>query len=98
MSVKFEKETVRNTPIPGAKETDIAHKIGEKLTGGKSQTGYLAVSVMRGSVAQPILTATFPLGISQTATNESSSHQNAHFGLSCSLTGSSCIVDCERYL
>ena len=98
MSVKFEKETVRNAPIPGGKETDVAHKLGEKLTGGKSQTGYLAVSVVRGSVAQPILTATFSLGISQTATNESTSHQDAHFGLSCGFTGSSCIVDRERYL
>ena len=45
MSVKFEKETIRDAPIPGARETDIAHKLGEKLTGGKSQTGYLAVSI-----------------------------------------------------
>ena len=44
MSVKFEKETIRNTPIPGGRRQDIAHEVGERLTGGKSQMGgYLAV-------------------------------------------------------
>ena len=46
MSVKFEKETVRDAPIPGGRRTDIAHEVGERLTGGKSQTGYLAVSAL----------------------------------------------------
>lgn len=46
MSVKFEKETIRNAPIPGDRKHDIAHAIGEKLTGGAggAKTGYLAVS------------------------------------------------------
>ena len=43
MSVKFEKETVRETPVPGGRKHELAHEIGEKLTGGKAQTGYLAV-------------------------------------------------------
>lgn len=43
MSVKFEKETIRNAPLPVNRNEDVAHKIGERLTGGKSQTGYLAV-------------------------------------------------------
>jgi hypothetical protein len=44
MSVKFDQETVRTTaPLVGG-NGDTAHKIGEALTGGKSQTGYLAVS------------------------------------------------------
>jgi len=42
MSVKFEKETIRDAPIPGGRRTDIVHEVGERLTGGKSQTGYLA--------------------------------------------------------
>jgi hypothetical protein len=42
MSVKFEKETIREAPLPGGRSTDLAHEIGERLTGGKSQTGYLA--------------------------------------------------------
>lgn len=47
MSVKFEKETVRTAPSPApgprAGKEDTMHKIGEAVTGGKSQTGYLAV-------------------------------------------------------
>ena len=45
MSVKFEKETIRTAPVPGARagKEDTMHKIGEAITGGKSQTGYLAV-------------------------------------------------------
>ena len=50
MSVKFQQETVRETgtPIPGGSKLgfkhEIAHEIGEKLTGGESTQGYLAVS------------------------------------------------------
>lgn len=48
MSVKFEKETVRTAPVPGAPagKEDTMHKIGEAITGGKGQTGYLAVRAM----------------------------------------------------
>jgi hypothetical protein len=48
MSVKIEKETVRTAPVPGirgAKE-DTMHKIAEAVTGGKGQTGYLAVCTL----------------------------------------------------
>ncbi|MCJ1363810.1 hypothetical protein MMC16_002919 [Acarospora aff. strigata] len=41
MSVKFEKETMRETTIPGGRKHDLAHEMGGKL-GGKSQPGYLA--------------------------------------------------------
>jgi hypothetical protein len=44
MSVKFETETVREAPIPGGRQTDIVHAVGERLTGGNTATGYLAVS------------------------------------------------------
>ena len=44
MSVKFEKETIRDTPIPGQRKVDFAHEVGERLTGGESSRGYLAVS------------------------------------------------------
>ena len=43
MSVKFEKETVRDTPVPGGRKHEFAHEIGERLTGGESTQGYLAV-------------------------------------------------------
>jgi hypothetical protein len=43
MSVKFQQETVRTS---GGKSEDLAHdlahKVGERLTGGKTQSGYLA--------------------------------------------------------
>ena len=43
MSVKFEKETIRDAPIPGGRKHEVAHEIGERLTGGESAQGYLAV-------------------------------------------------------
>ena len=45
MSVKFAKETVREAAVSGGRKVAFAHEIGEKITGGESQTGYLAVSV-----------------------------------------------------
>jgi len=42
MSVKFEKETVRGTAPLVGRDGDTVHRIGEALTGGNSQTGYLA--------------------------------------------------------
>ena len=46
MSVKFEKETVKDSPISGlqGRKHEIAHEIGERLTGGETAQGYLAVS------------------------------------------------------
>lgn len=47
MSVKFEKEQVRATAplVPGGRNETTVHKIGEALTGGKQQAGYLAVRI-----------------------------------------------------
>ncbi|KAK5060138.1 hypothetical protein LTR84_010022 [Exophiala bonariae] len=42
MSVKFEKEQIRTTTGTVGKDQDTIHKIGEALTGGKQQNGYLA--------------------------------------------------------
>jgi len=49
MSVKFEKETVRTTApfVPGGRDETTARKIGEALTGGNQQAGYLAVRQSR---------------------------------------------------
>ena len=47
MSVKFEKETVRETPIPGQRKVGFAHEVGERLTGGETATGYLAVRMLQ---------------------------------------------------
>jgi hypothetical protein len=45
MSVKFQQETIRTTGVKPEDLTpkDLAHKVGERLTGGDTQTGYLAV-------------------------------------------------------
>ena len=48
MSVKFEQETVKETSAPRGQKLEtkheFAHEIGERLTGGETSTGYLAVS------------------------------------------------------
>lgn len=46
MSVKFQEETVRAVANAGGKPEDLAHRVGERLTGGKTQTGYLAVCII----------------------------------------------------
>ena len=43
MSVSFERETIRNAPVAGDKHHGLVHKLGEKLTGGNTASGYLAV-------------------------------------------------------
>jgi hypothetical protein len=45
MSVKFEKETVRAVTGDGAKSEDLVHRVGERLTGGKTASGYLQVCI-----------------------------------------------------
>ena len=42
MSVKFQEETVR-TVTGGGKSEGLAHRVGERLTGGKTAAGYLQV-------------------------------------------------------
>lgn len=45
MSVKFAKEIATTAAVRGLKDVkeDTLQKIGEAVTGGKGQTGYLAV-------------------------------------------------------
>lgn len=45
MSVKFQQETIRTTGVKpeDLRPKDLAHKVGERLTGGDTHTGYLAV-------------------------------------------------------
>lgn len=42
MSVKFKEETVRAVSS-GGKHEGLAHRVGERLTGGHTTSGYLAV-------------------------------------------------------
>ncbi|KAJ5953364.1 hypothetical protein N7454_000260 [Penicillium verhagenii] len=39
MSVKFQEETIRT--VTGGKPEDLVHRVGERLTGGNTTTGYL---------------------------------------------------------
>jgi hypothetical protein len=50
MSVKFEKETIQTGPVPVPPPTEkhgLVHRVGERLTGGETTKGYLAVRVFR---------------------------------------------------
>lgn len=78
MSVKFEKEQVRTTAplVPGGRDETTAHKIGEALTGGKQQTGYLAVRAQHPALPWNA-THLFITGIPQTASIQSSPNQDA---------------------
>lgn len=87
MSVKFEKETIRGTaPLAGqngllGRDGSTVHKIGEALTGGESQTGYLAVSRasnMRQREEEAAWLIKITLGIPETTAVEPSSHENAY--------------------
>lgn len=42
MSVKFQEEAVRAV-TGGDKSEDLVHRVGERLTGGKTANGYLQV-------------------------------------------------------
>lgn len=98
MSVKFEKETVREAPIPGGRKQTFVHEVGERLTGGESQKGYLAVrrtfalSIRIGSQAD----LRYATDIPQTASNKSASHKNADVWHIIGFARSSCILDCAR--
>ena len=96
MSVKFEKETVRESPIPGGRRTDIAHEVGERLTGGKSQTGYLAVRFSGILLVILAVLKTSPTGLSSTAAVKPAPHQNAHIGLARGFARSSSVVSRKR--
>jgi hypothetical protein len=62
MSVKFQDESLR-------KETkELAHKVGERLTGGNSQNGYLAVCPSLSSHPSPS-GADIPPGLTHTDTH-----------------------------
>lgn len=94
MSVKFEKETIRGAPVPGARQEDAAHKLGEALTGGKSQTGYLAVCCdCRDVMGMRLMIS---LAVPATTSKEPIAHQNAHIQFASRATRTSCIMVGKR--
>ena len=81
MSVKFEKETVKDAPLPGGRKHEVAHEIGERLTGGESAQGYLAVRYPLNPYIEINKANRSTIGLSRAAPKESPSHKDAHLRL-----------------
>ena len=98
MSVKFEKETIRDAPVPGGRKHEIAHEIGERLTGGDTVQGYLAVREPLPRPQKDIRTNgyTMSIGLPPAAPEEPSPHKDAHIWHTFSSTRSDRILDRER--
>lgn len=96
MSVKFQQETVKDAPIPGGRKEGIAHNIGERLTGGETAQGYLAVSTVTLSKKLGHKTDRHGLlGIPFAAPEQPPPHKDAHIWLPVSSTGNPCVLDRE---
>ena len=95
MSVKFQQETIRTS---GAKPAeDLAHRVGERLTGGKTQTGYLAVGYANGNKSGLNLLLTSVAGLSEAAAVEPAAHEDDHFRFPVGCTRTTLIMDRPRY-
>lgn len=107
MSVKFEKDTIKQTggvtgALPAMKsgKHELADEIGVALTGGKGgvgQPGYLAVrdrSIMTESTGSMLMTGA---GVPQAAPDEPSPHKDVDIRNTVGTTGASRIVDREGY-
>lgn len=62
MSVKFQEETIRAVANAGGKPEDLAHRVGERLTGGKTQAGYLQ-AYLRQLQQNPLRTKMLTSGV-----------------------------------
>lgn len=94
MSVKFEKETVKNAPLPGGRKEGFAHELGERLTGGDTAQGYLAVRSSKFLHAKGRDTdGHLALGLSPTASRQPTAYQDAHIWLSLGFTRISRLLD-----
>ncbi len=96
MSVKFEKETIRDTPIPGGRKHELAHEIGERLTGGESQAGYLTVSGGFPVIAKSYADRLGMSDVPQTAPDQPSPYKDAHIWILGSCTRGFGILDRSR--
>ena len=109
MSVKFEKESIRETGpstalprdlprdlpngtprggVEGARgqhergfKHEIAHELGEKITGGESTQGYLAVCISKpylDAFMMVLMLMFLSIDLPEPAPNKSPAHQDAH--------------------
>ncbi|KAH0559333.1 hypothetical protein GP486_004152 [Trichoglossum hirsutum] len=73
MSVKYQKEVIRDTVVDGAvngmsgirgggKQEDLAHRVGTALTGGRTSTGYMA-AYLRQLQSNPLRTKMLTSGV-----------------------------------
>lgn len=88
MSVKFQENiTTRTTQAvkPEHLTHELAHKVGERLTGGDTAQGYLAVCGQFQGIACLYwkLMESMIIGLLEAAANQPAAHQDAH--LWCSL-------------
>jgi hypothetical protein len=79
-TVQFQQQTTRATVPVGSGKNDTAHKIGEALTGGKSQSGYLAVQEC-ASLWFVTMGLTGHIGIPRSTAEKPAPHQDAHIWL-----------------
>lgn len=78
------------------KAEDVAHNIGERLTGGKTQTGYLQVRGPSSRLDSANEYLTIRPGLPQTTPVESPPHEDAHIGLSFRASRIPCVLDRPR--
>jgi hypothetical protein len=104
MSVKFEKDTIKQTggvagaalPTMKGGKHELADEIGTALTGGKGnvgQPGYLAVSDGSDSITRWMLMDPSSIGIPQAASDEPPPNQDAHIWHTFWITRVACIMD-----
>ena len=98
MSVKFEKETIKDSPLPGlgGRKHEFAHEIGERLTGGETTQGYLAVSYMLPQFHYGKTDNHHASGLSPAAPNQPTSHEDAHIWLPRGSTRAHSFMGCKR--
>lgn len=99
MSVKFQEQTVR---VAGQKTEDLAHQIGDRLTGGRGASGYLAVCFLRREIDSlqddktTVLIEMDESGLSAPAAVEPAAHEDDHVGFPVGSSRTARFVDRTR--
>ena len=95
MSVKFAKETIQETSVGGGRH-GIAHDIGEKLTGGESQQGYLAVRRIKSALKRTKADWRHVTGLPQATSDQPASYEDADLWDIVRFTRTHRVLDCAR--
>jgi hypothetical protein len=107
MSVKFQQDTIRTTTGVRPEDLaphahDLAHKVGERLTGGNTHTGYLAVCrtltrLKEGIYRLRVLMDRDMTGLLEAAAGIPPSHEDAHIRCALRFAGIRGLVARPRY-